>query len=111
MTSDPALPDRRLTEPAGEVPSGTIAALDSVTPPEDQLSVETLGSVPPPGQTLTNPKGWEPVLVTVTFKDTAAAEEAMPQSPVKTQVRTSLAVKAPPVLIGTPTVPRVSTSR
>src|SRR5215470_5375417 len=111
MTSEPALPDRTLTEPAGDVPNGTTAALDSVVPPLNQFKVETLGSVPPPGQILMNPNGLDCVLVTVTFNDTAPAPTVSPQRPVKTQVRTSLAAKAPPVLIGTPAVPHVSTNR
>jgi len=45
------------------------------------------------------------------FKDTAAALVEIPQSPANTQVRISSAEKAPPVLIGAPPVPRVSTSR
>src|SRR5215470_4995532 len=111
MTSDPALPDSTLIEPAGEVPRGTIAALESVTPPVDQLTVETLGSVPPPGQILMNPNGLFWVLVTVTFSDTAPELTGRPQVPVIVQVRISLAENAPPVLIGTPAVPRVSTIR
>ena len=46
-----------MIDPAGEAPRGRNAALDSVTPPVDQFSVETFGSVPPPGQIFTNPKG------------------------------------------------------
>src|SRR5215470_13074531 len=106
MTSEELLPDLRLIVPATD--RGTMAALATVTPAVDQLSVETLGSVPPPGQTLINPKAvWPPVLVTVTFKETAPTNAGRPQSPGKTQVRVSLAAKEPPVLIGTPPVPRV----
>jgi len=75
MTSEELLPDLRLIVPATD--RGTMAALATVTPAVDQLSVETLGSVPPPGQTLINPKAvWPPVLVTVTFKETAYSGES-----------------------------------
>src|SRR5215467_6452015 len=110
MTSEELLPDLRLIVPVFD--SGTMAALATVTPAVDQLSVETLGSVPPPGQALTKPNAvWPPVLVTVMFRETAAAAAGIPQSPVNVQVRNSLAPNGPPVLIGTPPVPRVSTTR
>src|SRR5215467_8867849 len=100
MTWEPAFPDSRLIDPACEVPRGTIAALDSVTPPVDQFKVETFGSVPPPGQILTKTKGFVRVLVTVSFRETDLEPTGSPQIPVINHVRISLVVNDPPVLIG-----------